>query len=349
MDFSMFDDEADDIGQEIEAFCPRCKSDTPHVVVSRYEDEIRRARCTSCEDIHAFRRPRGEEGDEPSEQPVKRKVQKAKPTWEQVMNRKRGTPRLYSGDDVYCELDVITHSVFGVGFVSELVGQNKIEVTFQHDKRILIHNRRLLPLHQVQRQRQEAEARARSDVRARGKELREGTAKAAAAIKVARGVVKAPEPELLDLDLPEELADVLPDVPEPLSMSKATKLSPRALAALEDDDEESEEAEFDEGEAAGARRGRAKRGAASDKADKAEAGASKAARGRSKASDAAAGSREDADFLADEDEELSESSGKPKAARRKADEILAQIKGGADFAELAVGGAGAGSANSSSP
>ena len=38
----MFDDETDDVGQEVEAFCPRCKGDTTHVVVSRYEDEIRR-------------------------------------------------------------------------------------------------------------------------------------------------------------------------------------------------------------------------------------------------------------------------------------------------------------------
>src|SRR5437867_3853380 len=107
MDFSMFDDETDEIGQEIEAFCPRCKADTTHIVVSRYEDEIRRVRCTSCEDIHAFRRPRGDEAEEPAEQPGRRKMPKAKPTWDQIMGRKRGAPRTYNGDDVYCELDVI--------------------------------------------------------------------------------------------------------------------------------------------------------------------------------------------------------------------------------------------------
>jgi len=68
MDFSMFDDEADELGQEIEAFCARCKSDTAHTVVSRYDDEIRRVRCNNCDDIHAFRRPRGEDGDEQTEQ-----------------------------------------------------------------------------------------------------------------------------------------------------------------------------------------------------------------------------------------------------------------------------------------
>ena len=29
MDFSMFDDESEDVGQEIEAYCARCKADTP--------------------------------------------------------------------------------------------------------------------------------------------------------------------------------------------------------------------------------------------------------------------------------------------------------------------------------
>ena len=131
----MFDDEADDVGQEIEAFCARCKGDTPHTIVSRYDDEIRRVRCNTCEDIHAFRRPRGEDGEESAEPQVKKKTLKAKPTWEQVMSKKKSVPRPYNGDEVYCDLDVITHPVFGVGFVSELIGQNKVEVTFQHDKR----------------------------------------------------------------------------------------------------------------------------------------------------------------------------------------------------------------------
>src|SRR6185295_11853233 len=117
MDFSMFDDETEEVGQEIEAFCPRCKADTTHTVVSRYEDEIRRVKCNTCEDVHAFRRPRGEEyADEAPEPPVKKKAQKARPTWEQVMARKKRESRPYNGNDVFVELDIIDHPTFGMGF-----------------------------------------------------------------------------------------------------------------------------------------------------------------------------------------------------------------------------------------
>lgn len=257
----MFDDETDDVGQEVEAFCPRCKGDTTHIVVSRYEDEIRRVRCSSCDDIHAFRRPRGEDGDEPSEQPTKRKMAKAKPTWEQVMNRRRGTPRNYSGEDIYGELDIIAHGVFGMGFVSELIGQNKVEVTFQHDKRILIHNRRMLPLHQVLRQRQEAEAKARSDSKARGRDA--GRAPMKPRIVKPPVPARTAEPELDEIDIPDVLVDEMPDVLPgsrgpmgPMGMGKPAKLSPRALKALEDDDEDESAEKDDAPPAGGKRRGR---------------------------------------------------------------------------------------------
>ena len=131
MDFSMFDDDAEDIGQEIEAYCARCKADTPHTIVSRYEDEIRRVKCNTCEDIHAFRKPRGEDmGEEPHEPPVKKKAAKAKPTWDQVMAKKKREPRAYGPNEIFGDLDIINHPTFGMGFVSEMIGQDKIEVTF---------------------------------------------------------------------------------------------------------------------------------------------------------------------------------------------------------------------------
>ena len=163
MDFSMFDDEPEDVGQEIEAYCPRCKIDTAHTVASRYDDEIRRVRCNTCEDVHAFRKPRGEDGgEEAAEAPVKKKATKAKPTWEQVMAKKKREPRAYNMNEIYGELDIIEHPKFGVGFVSELNGIDKIEVTFQAEKKTLAHNRQKLPLHTVLAQRQEADAKAKA-------------------------------------------------------------------------------------------------------------------------------------------------------------------------------------------
>jgi len=144
MDF-MFEDEVDEVGSDVEAYCPKCKGDTTHVVISKYEDEIRRVQCNVCSDTHSYRKPKGEteEAEEPSA--PKKKV-KAKPTWEQITQKSKKPPKPYAINEFYKENELLQHPKFGVGFVSENVGDDKIEVTFQVDKRVLIHNRKNLTL-----------------------------------------------------------------------------------------------------------------------------------------------------------------------------------------------------------
>jgi hypothetical protein len=147
MEDFIFDDEVDDVGAEVEALCPKCKSDTTHVVVSKYEDEIRRVQCNTCSDVHSYRKPRGEPDDETAEPAAspKKKV-KAKPTWDQVMAKSKKPPKPYALGDYFKEMEIISHPKFGVGYVTENIGDDKIEVTFKEDKRVLVHNRKGLTL-----------------------------------------------------------------------------------------------------------------------------------------------------------------------------------------------------------
>jgi hypothetical protein len=146
MEEFIFDDEVDEVGAEVEAHCPKCKADTQHVVVSKYEDEIRRVQCNPCGDVHPYRKPRGE-SDEEEPAPMKKKAQKAKPTWEQVMAKSsKKQPKPYQLGDYFKENELLSHPKFGVGFVSENIGDDKIEVTFKDDKRVLVHNRKGLTL-----------------------------------------------------------------------------------------------------------------------------------------------------------------------------------------------------------
>src|SRR5712692_6768479 len=146
MDF-IFEEDVDEVGAEVEALCPKCKADTAHVVISKYEDEIRRVQCNPCGDIHPFRKPRGDGFEEEIAEPAtKKKPPKAKPTWDQVMAKAKKPPRPYGISDHFKELEVISHPKFGVGYVTELIGDDKIEVTFQNDKRVLVHNRKGLQL-----------------------------------------------------------------------------------------------------------------------------------------------------------------------------------------------------------
>jgi hypothetical protein len=145
MEDFIFDDDVDDVGAEVEAHCPKCKADTSHVIVSKYEDEIRRVQCKTCDDVHSYRKPRGEEEGEAEPVKPSKKV-KAKPTWEQVMAKSKKQPRPYALGDYFKEMEIVSHPKFGVGYVTENIGSDKIEVTFQADKRVLIHNRKGLNL-----------------------------------------------------------------------------------------------------------------------------------------------------------------------------------------------------------
>src|SRR5260370_39663731 len=116
MEEFIFDDDVDEVGAEVEAHCPKCKADTAHVVVSKYEDEIRRVQCNPCGDVHPYRKPRGEDPEEEAEPVPKKKAPKAKPTWEQVMAKAKKQPRPYALGDYFKEMEIISHPKFGVGY-----------------------------------------------------------------------------------------------------------------------------------------------------------------------------------------------------------------------------------------
>jgi hypothetical protein len=146
MDF-MFEDDVDEVGSDVEAYCPKCKADTTHVVISKYEDEIRRVQCNPCGDVHSFRKPRGEaEEDLPEPVAARKRALLKKLTWEEFFAKhgeKNAKP--YEFRDTYRENAILFHPKFGKGFVSEVVSESKVEITFVDARRILVHNRKDIP------------------------------------------------------------------------------------------------------------------------------------------------------------------------------------------------------------
>src|SRR5947208_1589348 len=149
---SIFEEEADEVGGEIEAYCPspRCKADTTHTIISMYEDEVRRVQCVVCGEVHAYRKPRGDAPEEGTAQTseLAREVKKrpgSKPTWEDAMSRvpenELANCRPYSIRDTYETGDLVAHPVFDIGFVAELLPDNKVEIMFRDGPRVLVHNR----------------------------------------------------------------------------------------------------------------------------------------------------------------------------------------------------------------
>jgi hypothetical protein len=146
MDF-MFEDEVDEVGSDVEAYCPKCKGDTTHVVISKYEDEIRRVQCNPCGDVHSFRKPRGDvEEDVPEPIAAKKRAMMKKLTFEEFFAKhsdKNAKP--YEFREHYHENVIVTHPKFGKGFISEILSDGKAEVTFKDARRVLVHNRKDMP------------------------------------------------------------------------------------------------------------------------------------------------------------------------------------------------------------
>src|ERR1700749_708866 len=103
---SIFEEDADEVGGEIEAYCrsPRCKADTTHTIISMYEDEVRRVQCVVCGEVHAYRKPRGDSSEEGD---TAKKASQRRMTWDDAMARASegdlNNARPYSIRDAYEE------------------------------------------------------------------------------------------------------------------------------------------------------------------------------------------------------------------------------------------------------
>src|SRR5438046_7241184 len=88
---SIFEEDADEVGGEIEAYCPspRCKADTTHTIISMYEDEVRRVQCVVCGEVHAYRKPRGDATDDGDSSKSPRSNKRL--TWDDAMARATDT------------------------------------------------------------------------------------------------------------------------------------------------------------------------------------------------------------------------------------------------------------------
>jgi len=146
-----------DIGREIEARCNKCKTDTIHIITAIENSRITRVMCQRCLSYHKFRSPDSNPELSPTKQsktPKKRastksSASKAKSTkrktptlsWESLMDQKdesKAIDYLLSGS--YEKGGLIRHKTFGVGIITSIPSENKIEVLFQNGLKTLVQN-----------------------------------------------------------------------------------------------------------------------------------------------------------------------------------------------------------------
>jgi hypothetical protein len=139
------------VGQEIAAYCGKCKDERSHTVTAMDGDTVKRVTCSSCGGTHnyklapaaASKKPEttaaGEGGAPTTKKRASSRRSKEADTF--TIDPKRPV-KPYDMNNSFAAGDVINHSKFGLGAVETSVPPNKIEVRFQEGKKLLLHNMR---------------------------------------------------------------------------------------------------------------------------------------------------------------------------------------------------------------
>lgn len=135
-------------GHDIDTYCSRCKLDLAHVIIAVSAGQPVRVVCKTCQSEHAFRKPKRTTGG------TKRATSTRKATtsapqgplsteaYHQLLSgRDLSRSRRYTIKETFSVDDVVDHKKFGIGLVTKMLGDQKIEVTFREGTKILIHDR----------------------------------------------------------------------------------------------------------------------------------------------------------------------------------------------------------------
>ena len=132
---------AKQVGEDIVAYCTKCKKDLDHVIVTLVGEKVKKVLCKTCEKEHVYKAPKGDKA--PAKKKTAARVKKERPSsaeeWEMAMEQaKDATVKAYALDGSYGEGEKVDHSTFGQGLVVKLISPNKMEVLFEEGSEFMI-------------------------------------------------------------------------------------------------------------------------------------------------------------------------------------------------------------------
>ncbi len=134
------------VGQEIEGYCRKCKTDTLHVITAMNDDKIEKVMCKMCMSYHKYKQPAEsspvvnvQKTDKKPEQKVKKRMRRNK--WTRLLDGVDSDAAIeYKMDKEYELETAIHHKIFGLGVVKSIIDSRKIEVLFHDGEKILVQN-----------------------------------------------------------------------------------------------------------------------------------------------------------------------------------------------------------------
>ncbi len=142
-------------GDDVEAWCTRCRMNLNHRIIAMVGGDIKRVHCLTCGSDHKYYPPKGDGASEKAPKTVRvaasgkgketgrKAAARAGSEWSTVMRDMPPdlTPRPYRVAESFEAGEYISHPSFGTGRVLERTGAEKIDVIFEEGRKVLICNR----------------------------------------------------------------------------------------------------------------------------------------------------------------------------------------------------------------
>lgn len=132
-------------GKEVLSYCGKCKLSLGHTIVSMKDaGTIGKVQCNTCHTIHMYKDPATKTKKVKSSNSTRRrstsKTVSVGQLWMEEMSKVSGKARSYSIRERFIPGDIIDHKKFGPGVV-QTEADDKIEVLFQHEIKLLVHGK----------------------------------------------------------------------------------------------------------------------------------------------------------------------------------------------------------------
>ena len=124
------------VSEEIEAWCPTCKTTKWQIVVALVDGKPAKLECIGCHRQHGPRRPRADRREAPA---PPRPAPPPAVDLDALLAGREGSARPYSPRTTYAPNDVIRHPSFGVGLVVAAPAPQRIEVQVRTAHKMLAH------------------------------------------------------------------------------------------------------------------------------------------------------------------------------------------------------------------
>ena len=80
---------AKQVGEDVVAYCTKCKKDLNHVIVALVKEKVKKVLCKTCEKEHVYKAPKGDKAPAKKKTATRAKKKKVSPVeeWEMAMEQ----------------------------------------------------------------------------------------------------------------------------------------------------------------------------------------------------------------------------------------------------------------------